>query len=222
VARWSARTVGEGDVDVWWGAVGEVSADLLAPDELAELGRRRSSDGQRAFVARRTAVREVLAGYVQIAPGELVFDRTCEACGHPSHGKPRLCGPADLSFSVTARAERWMLAVARNEMSVGVDLERVDGAAAADLHGAALSPAERDETPSSDAPSVTRLWCRKEAVLKARGVGLAGTPPDALDARRSVVDGWHVRDVDCPPGWVAAVAAAAPIRRVRRLPWPVG
>jgi 4'-phosphopantetheinyl transferase len=213
------RSLAVGDVDVWWGTLQAVDPVLLAPDELAELSRLRSVEDRRAFAARRTAVREVLAGYVALAPSELTFDRTCRWCGQPGHGKPRLCAAPGLSFSATSRHGVWMVAVAQDEMSVGVDLERLDDAAAADLHATVLTPSERDATEADDAPAVTRLWCRKEAVLKAQGVGLVRTSPDALDAGAPSIDGWHVRDVECPPGWVAAVAAAIPITHLQLLRW---
>jgi phosphopantetheinyl transferase len=192
--------VDDGDVDVWCGAVS-------APDR------------RLALDARRAATREVLADYVALPAAALAFDRSCEACGHPSHGKPRLVGSHDLSFNVAGRDGRWMVAVARGAMSIGVDLERVDGDVAVDLHATVLTAAERDGTDVADAVAVTRLWCRKEAVLKARGVGLGGQPPDTIDVRDPVAGGWHLGDLDCPPGWVAAVAAAAPFRRIAVLEW---
>src|SRR6185436_631662 len=76
-----ARCVDDSDVDVWCGAVS-------APD------RRLAVD------ARRAATQEVLADYVALPAAALTFERSCQACGHPSHGKPRLVGSYDLSFNV--------------------------------------------------------------------------------------------------------------------------
>jgi 4'-phosphopantetheinyl transferase len=61
--------------------------------------------------------------------------------------------------------------------------------------------------------AIYRIWCRKEAWLKARGVGLV-MPLAAFDVRASP-PGWFVADLDVAPGYAAAVARAgepAPIR----------
>jgi 4'-phosphopantetheinyl transferase len=111
-----------------------------------------------------------------------------------------------------------LVVVALADGPVGVDVERA-GSADDSLAGVALADGERS---AAGPDGLLRTWVRKEAVLKAAGVGL-GVDPRALRvsdaAGRALVaatgpaappDGtrWWPVDLDLGPGHVAAVAAA--------------
>ncbi|MGW1528438.1 4'-phosphopantetheinyl transferase family protein [Streptomyces sp. NPDC002159] len=85
---------------------------------------------------------------------------------------------------------------------VGVDVERVrDRRNLPELAASCLAPAELAhwrQRPTADC--FTRLWARKEALLKARGEGF----PELLD-QVCTVHG-PVYDLTAPPGYHAAVA----------------
>jgi len=78
-----------------------------------------------------------------------------------------------------------------------------------------MHPTERAALPQSDAQDFYALWTRKEAVLKALGVGLAVLP--AMFVAAATETGWahcdvgsygtaHVRAMAAPPGFSAALA----------------
>jgi 4'-phosphopantetheinyl transferase len=204
------------EVHVWWIDFGR-PCHAITSDEIERCARFRNDGDRQRFAARRAGVRRVLGGYAAVDPSELAFDRSCQHCGDPSHGRPRLVGEFDLSFSVASAPGQIVVAVATAAMSVGIDIElmtRFDSAATADVWRAALTVGERADADPDDARGIARLWCRKEAVLKAIGLGIAGRPPDSLDVRAHIVDGWHIADLPPAATWVAAVAASSPICRL--------
>ncbi len=98
--------------------------------------------------------------------------RTCPRCGSSAHGRPRLRrtaalpSPASVSLS---RAGTFSVVAITDAGPVGVDVE---------AHGAAGFPGFDDVALHPDEPStdLARTWTRKEALLKAYGLGLAVDP----------------------------------------------
>ena len=86
--------------------------------------RLRRDEDRRRFVARRAGLRQVLAAYLDIDPRAVVVVRSCQRCGDAEHGRPRLPGAVDLSFSTASRPGLAVVAVTEAAMSVGVDIER--------------------------------------------------------------------------------------------------
>lgn len=92
---------------------------------------------------------------------------------------------------------------------VGVDIEGAGDAAFAGFDDVALHPDER----CADDDERTRLWVRKEAVLKAHGTGLVTDPRQLrLDEDGRVLKGppATVIDLDLGPDWTCAVAVTPP------------
>lgn len=88
---------------------------------------------------------------------------------------------------------------------VGVDIEAMT--AAAEVGEVACHPDERPR----DAIAATRLWVRKEALLKAHGAGLTVDPRTVcLSPDGEVLAGppGVIVDVDAAPQWTCAVAVA--------------
>ena len=141
-------------------------------------------------------------------------------------GKPRLADPGtDARFSV-AHADGLSLVVVAGGREVGVDVERLERAAWLSLPGHALAPSELQSfeglTGRARAEAFLRLWVRKEAVLKAAGVGLAVEPSLvtvtgpaespavlAVPAEIGPAARWGLADV-LLPGYAAAVAVERP------------
>ena len=127
-----------------------------------------------------------------LGPGAVSSGRLCPRCGSDGHGRPwlRLDGQP-VHVSLARSGPHLVTAVA--EEPVGVDVE----AAVVDvLPELVLAPTEA----AGPAVDLARAWTRKEAVLKARGSGLATPMPAVVLARER----WW--DVDAPDGYVAALA----------------
>jgi 4'-phosphopantetheinyl transferase len=199
----------EGEVHVWLVPVarGPEPIALLDDEERDRAGRFRVDAARKRFVVSRAALRLVLGRIAGMAPESLRFVRRCGHCGSTGHGKPYLSGGSGLDFSLAHSGDLALIAVARGRR-VGADVERVrtrtDVLAVA---GGGFSLAERLEIESQPTDcerreAFFRCWTRKEAYLKALGVGLAGGLDGMADPAR-----WEVRSLAAPPGYTAAVAA---------------
>ncbi|WP_406282070.1 4'-phosphopantetheinyl transferase family protein [Embleya sp. NBC_00896] len=220
--------MGLAECAVWW-ARPEPDAPARAWLDAAERARydryRRPAD-QARFGTARALARRVLADRLGVRPADVTFDTTCRLCGC-SQGKPRLAaGPAGLDFSISHAGERVVLAVVEGA-EVGVDVERIV-AVEGTMSAAELAAQARLSAAERAVDAITR-WTRKEALLKAYGLGLtvdprrltvtgAGEPP-GLVAWSAAPDGEHphreqdaVRMYDLVPGagYAATVALLAP------------
>jgi 4'-phosphopantetheinyl transferase len=145
------------------------STALLDSCERARLARLRSRRQAIRYVARRSALRLVLAAALEIAPQRVPLETG-------SHGKPRIAAETSLSFNVSNRGATAVIALARG-VAVGVDIE------SARPHGSPQRLAARFFHPDEAAEiaalpaalaadAFLRCWTAKEALLKAIGVGL--------------------------------------------------
>lgn len=92
---------------------------------------------------------------------------------------------------------------------MGIDIEAAGSAAFVGFDDVALHTAEHCTTDEER----TRLWVRKEAILKAHGTGLVTDPRELrLDDDGTVLEGppATVIDLDMGPGWTCAVAVTPP------------
>ncbi|MGZ5958412.1 MAG: 4'-phosphopantetheinyl transferase family protein [Myxococcaceae bacterium] len=212
-------------VDVWFldpsGTATRAWIDVLDPEERARAEAFRTPDLREQYVASHAMVRTVLSTYASVAPSEWRY-------AYGSKGQPRLVdAPVDLRFSLSHSGPRAAVAITVGR-EVGFDLEDIDPAKNP------LGIADRFFTPteaealraclaSDRSARFTTLWTVKEAVLKARGVGLGsglGTVEIDLDDAGSVraVAGpegpWTVRSWAPEPELRAAVAVrdAGPVR----------
>lgn len=217
----------EGSVHVW-----RVELDLalrdwramardLDPQERARAERFRFDEDRARFLGSHAALRRILALYEGCDPAEIRF------CVGP-HGRPELESSAGgLRFNLSHSGELALVAVARG-WQVGVDVERI--LPKPDLMQVArkfFSPSEVQALESVDAGRRLRAlyacWTRKEAWLKAHGVGL-GLPlacfsvdvdPDVERPSVSVKDGdldkLELRSLALGEGYAGAVAAPAAV-----------
>jgi 4'-phosphopantetheinyl transferase len=172
--------LGKRACQVWWvdlTAARPCLDELLDTDERDRAARFRRPDDRVRFVLGAAMLRVVLASHVNASPAEVRVTRACAACGAP-HGRPRLAAPGGtaIELSVTHAGDRVAIAVSR-QGPVGVDVERIQpdlpvwglaphvlaGEELATLYG--LDAARRPH-------GFLVYWTRKEAVLKALGVGL--------------------------------------------------
>lgn len=180
-------------------------------------------------------LRDIVAERTGAVADRLLVDRApCPSCGGP-HGRPVLRavegGPPQPYVSVASSGPVVAVAVSAS-WPVGVDVESFDGTGFTGFREVALHPDEHGHVHGAAARAT--VWTRKEAVLKAVGVGLLvdpatvvvsppGSPAALLDWPR---DPHRVRrpeylplpepssvrlvDVDAPAGYAAAVAVVRP------------
>lgn len=209
----------------------------LTTGERAEM-RRLPAAHQRRFAFGRVALRQLIGRQLGIEPERVALVR--EAGGRPRLD-PGFCSA--VTFNLSYAGDKVLVALAENA-TVGVDIERILPIADQDSIVRLRYSKLEGEAWSQLAPEARRdafyeAWTRKEATLKAMGVGLA-FPLDRLtvtfgpeaDARLVEIDGRtahgvHLLDIAGIPGHKAALAVApvedAALRasiplRVRRLP----
>lgn len=190
-------------------------AALLPPEEAARAARLAILAVRERFVLRHGILRETLGAMLGEAPADLRFT-------HGPDGKPALAG-GGIGFNLSKSGDGLLIAAARGA-TVGCDLEQVrPNAEAKSIAARWFSVGERAALATRDGVAFdrafTRLWVRKEALLKAVGTGLQGTlgidtgDPDPAVAARLVQTAtgalWLI-DIEPVPGWLAAVAADRP------------
>lgn len=233
----SARgTPAAGTVDLWSASLDPAqppAAELercLSPDERARAARFVSPRDGARFIAGRAFLRHLLSGYVGGTAAEVGFR-------YGPQGKPALDGEA-LSFNLAHSGGLAVCAVAASGVGVGVDVELIrtlqDARA---IERMVLSPAELvalDSLPEADRQQrFFACWTCKEAVLKARGYGLA-RPLDRVELVFDTVDSPRVHERLDPleqprpfslrifspaSGYVGAVAIDAALATLREQTW---
>lgn len=158
-----------------WAATGSALRPLLSAGELARAARFVTPALQTNFVVAHGLLRVVLGRCLGVLPSALVF-------GEEARGKPFLVAPASrIAFNLSHTRRFLAVAVAAGEDGpLGVDIEDVDRAVSAGLIEACTSARERalceaEADPEARRSLFFRIWTRKEAVLKAAGVGI-GVP----------------------------------------------
>jgi 4'-phosphopantetheinyl transferase len=150
---------------------------LLSAEERERAARFVRPRDRRRFLVCRGALRQIL-GQVMGESSERV-----EFHAGPG-GKPELAqgrrpaSPAPIRFNVSHSADLALIAVSGGQ-ELGVDLERLRSIREAErIVESYFTLAENAQflsvDPASRDPVFLRGWTRKEAILKARGVGLAG------------------------------------------------
>lgn len=222
-------TVWCADIDAWFreSGAGPDQASILSEPERARAARLRGDTHRRRWLASHVALRHALATALDAPPESLEF-----AVGE--HGKPRLAGrhAGMLEFSLSHSGGLALIAVSTTT-PVGVDVELVESMndldAVAQRH---FAPEESQTLGRLDGDArldaFYRIWTRKEAYLKATGMGL-GHALDRFavshardDARIVRIDdldeaalAWTLADLRLDAPYIGAVAAPARTAAVR-------
>jgi|SRR5579863_2517954 len=186
----------------------------LSPEEKARADRFHFANDRNRFVVARGLLRELLGKYLHEAPGGLEFS-------YGQHGKPFLSGKdtsSGLCFNVSHSTGLAAYAIARNR-TLGIDVERVRPESASDDIAKRYFSA-REVNDLRTLPPETRVegffhcWTRKEAYLKATGMGLQ-IPLDSFSVSLlpekpaqflgGVEPHWHMAAFHPAEGYVAAV-----------------
>jgi 4'-phosphopantetheinyl transferase len=174
------QLLGEGEVHVWRVSLDQAAPTirqlygLLSEDERARAGEYAFARDRERFTVLRSALRMILGEYTGIKSRDIPLR-------YGQKGKPfiwRRKGLAPMHFNASHSAGLGLVAVARGHR-VGVDLEAVRASFEwMTIAGRFFSARECEcisSLPASDQADVfSALWTRKEACLKAAGLGLAG------------------------------------------------
>jgi 4'-phosphopantetheinyl transferase len=172
-------TLTHGEVHVWRTSLDwpfsklEQFLALLSPDERERANRFRFARDRTHFIAARGVLRSVLGRYLSREPHLLRFS-------YNHYGKPELAqenGTLTLHFNLAHSHIMALYAVAL-DYPVGIDLEyRRADFATADIAERFFSPREVQMLSAIPDAMRTRAfflcWTRKEAYIKARGMGLS-------------------------------------------------
>ncbi len=166
--------------EVWLLRTAEV--DLGSLDVLAlDAGERRRAaalaplEQGPGYIAGHLLLRQLLGARLGLEPHQLSYRRErCPSCGGP-HGRPALRHPdSPLQFSISRSRGVVLIGLARTP--IGVDIEAIPGGDIPRDVGSLLHPGERSDLeaapPSERGALFVRIWTRKEAFLKATGVGV--------------------------------------------------
>lgn len=219
----SAEPEGQGGHAVWhvdFESLPPVGADAfswLSPDEQWRAARfLRHADRER-FIRSHQALRYVLGAYLDRAPATLRFRAG-------SRGKPELDGSDRdrLTFNLSHSGRHVLIGIGDTAIGVDVEAYRPIGdplaIARAHFHPAEVAALTR-LSGSERIGAFFRCWTRKEAVVKALGLGLslaldrfrvAVTPSEAALLCWERADpsekGWSLHDLDLGPEAAGAVA----------------
>jgi len=154
---------------------------LLDAVERVRLATLRRQVDRDHFIVGCGIVRVALSAYLGQSPAAIPISRACPQCGQP-HGKPRLAplGNPDVRFSISHASGRVVAAFGLGT-SVGVDIEQIDPLRSVErLFPYALTTDERavlrSKSEEERGEGFLVYWTRKEALLKAAGLGLAVSP----------------------------------------------
>lgn len=169
--------------------------------------------------ATSATVRALLAAYLD-RPAETIRIERGE------HGKPRVAA-AQLEFNLAHTGTALLLGVSRG-IALGVDLESTQRKIrpTTELARRFFAPAEAEALKtlpeSRRRNAFLRLWCAKEAALKAHGRGIGF----GLDRAQFVIDAagtvapaagnpWQILALAPAPPYLGALAWSGPVSRVR-------
>ena len=205
---------------------------ILSADERERVRRFYFERDRSRWLVGRGCLRMLLGRYLDVPPETLSF-------GYSAFGKPRLTGlKTAVQFNASHSGDILLIAVTLDR-AVGIDVERIRSSLSVlEIAERFFSPLERGALAAL--PDALRTdaffdcWTRKEAYIKARGVGLSlplngfdvafgpgepanllATRPDAAEACR-----WQLRELDVADGYKAALAVEGAQWALKCWDWP--
>ena len=201
---------------------------VLSVDERERAGRMLVPSSRDLFVVGRGILRALIGGYLGVLPADVRF-------AYSAFGRPSVQADGSrpaLQFSVSHSGALIALAFAR-EARVGIDVERVRTSTDCDAISARFfTPAEQASlaalAPADRIDAFFACWTRKEAVLKAVGLGISrglgrvevschpGAAARVVRSLLAEVDpaGWALLDLAAPAGYRSALAVSMAEPRV--------
>jgi 4'-phosphopantetheinyl transferase len=222
--------LGARDVHVWRVSLEQREASverlrqLLSSDETARADRFHFNIDRRHFIVARGCLRTILSRYLEIAPAEIQFS-------YADHGKPQIASAItpdqQLKFNL-AHSGGLALYAFTLVGEIGVDLEHIrpefTGDDIARRFFSATEVARLDKLPAQARhEAFFNCWTRKEAFIKAKGVGLSLAldqfdvtlaPAEPAALLRTCWDEheaprWSLQTIEVGSGYAGAVAIEA-------------
>jgi 4'-phosphopantetheinyl transferase len=203
----------------------------LSADELQRASRFHFEKDRHRYLLAHASLRDILARYLQCEPRVLIFSAS-------EYGKPFLAG-RDVQFNLSHSGDIALIAVTRGRR-IGVDVEQIRADVEIEkLASRYFSPREVSELmvlhPEEQIIGFYNCWTRKEAYIKAQGMGLSlpldsfdvslapgepailrATRPDTSEAAR-----WSLHSFAIEPNYIAALAVEGDGLEIRFWDWNV-
>lgn len=222
--------LGEGDVHLWRVELGreprvvkELEAVLSGPERL-RASRFVVESVREDYITARGSLRRLLGNYVKAEPLEIPICVT-------EDGKPYLdksFNINDIRFNLSHSSGLCLVAVSKGR-EVGVDVEKLRrDVDFSELAARYFAPAERDQIAKlagdSQMSAFFRCWTRKEAFVKANGLGLR-MPLDGFVVSTAVdeflespdSDRWEFHSFLPEEGFVGCLVSERPVRELHFL-----
>jgi 4'-phosphopantetheinyl transferase len=198
---------------------------LLDAEEQARAERFRFTHDQHRFIIGHGLLRHLLSQRLNVSPESIHYARG-------PHGKPYI-PDVGLHFNFSDTKDAILIAVSEGS-ELGVDVETmarsVDHMAVGEHYFTPEEVADIRDTPEPKRRFL-ELWTRKEAVLKASGVGImddlkvlrVNAPQQTVELsheqfRHMAADSYHVRTWSLGPDHIISLATSAPPTEVVFLP----
>jgi 4'-phosphopantetheinyl transferase len=212
------------------GALAQRFHAFLSPEEKERAGKFLVAHAREQFIASRGILRELLSAYVGKPPADISLT-------YGPYGKPSLPSPANalsLRFNVSHSHGYGVFAFARKR-EVGIDVEQIrPEVATEEISARFFSAAEIAELGTLPVElrgqGFFKCWTRKEAYLKAQGLGLR-IPLESFSVRIKTDEAQQISEGDSLPwtlysfepeaGFVGAVAAQGRDWRLQYFDWRV-
>lgn len=231
-------TLSPGEARIWRIEIADAIAEAgtlertLAEDERRRAARFRLPRESARFVGLRGILRSLLGASLGEPPESLRFV-------YGPRGKPALdpdSHDSTLRFNLSHTSDVALIALTQGR-EIGIDLERIRPITLG-IAERFFTPEEVDELralpPEERQPAFFTIWVRKEALVKARGEGIAGMfhrfavslglgePPTLREPAGPVTEnlrGWMLYDPAPIPGHAVALAVEGSLTRVRCWRW---
>lgn len=156
-----------------------------------------------ANLGERSALRHKIA--LDVLASQLALPRDAVRIAHDARGRPLLTQPAGTELQLSLATRSGLVALALAHRPVGVDVERIDPLQEQPL--SVLHPREQAALRALDETArplvFARLWCAKEAYVKALGLGFVRAP-DSFAVSLDTSDRFSISDAERPGPIVGA------------------
>jgi 4'-phosphopantetheinyl transferase len=199
-------------------SAGEVDAIALDPTERDRAQAFKFDIDRRRFIRCHSAVRSILGQYCKLPPAEVRFNID-------SQGKPGLPAEYEFAFNLSHSEDMALLGIVDQRLDIGVDIEKLRNLDDLDrLAGRVCTPAEQERlrqlpTAADRGRLFLEIWTRKEAYVKALGVGLL-TELNRIDVGARRVGSMCIEPLQTASGSIAALALSAEIGLIKYFDYP--